>query len=957
MTGEGPMIDALFAQEGTRREAAGNSPFLLDDPGRVWEVAGGGVDVFAVEVAESEVRGARRYMFSVPEGGVLFGITPDAGFALLAVGAVGVHLLELPLDRLQDRGATELAPVVESFAEALGAAVAHYQRPRLHHLCRVGETTEVGAGERVGAAETVWVRAEEGVPLFAGLESLALPQGVYFPLTEGLWLEGEGPLQLAGVGATAALQHDAWAGLRALLELFVGWAADCMGRDARVEQERLRHKADADARVASGALAGLARLMEPDGAAAAAADAADPLLAACRLVGRTQGIEFLAPPARQRRAKDPLREIALVSKVRFRRVALRGAWWEQDNGPLLCSVTETHAWAVALPLPSGHYELVDPTDGSRRRIDAVLAGTLDPFGVMFYRSFPPGPLSLSDVFEFGLRDLKRDMGLVVLLGVAGGLLGMATPLVTGMLFSTVIPTADRGQLLELSLALVVAALAMAMFNLTRGFALLRIAGKSTAIMQAAVWDRLLGLPLPFFRDYSVGDLSNRANAVNALQTALNGSAVTAIMGALTSVFNLFLLFYYSATLAVVAVGLLLVSTAITGLLTWLSLSSTREVQDIDGKIASLMFQMIGGIAKLRVAAAERRAFAVWAGLFRRKKQLGFEAGTLQNYAEVFNGILPLCASMAIFATVAFAAPGQISTGSFIAFSAAFGAFLSAGIALSTTALELLQLVPVFEGAQPIFAAVPEADASKPDPGELFGRIEASHLSFRYREDGPLILDDVSFTAEPGEFVGFVGPSGSGKSTTLRLLLGFEAAESGAIYLDGQELDSVDITAVRRQMGVVLQSGRLTTGSVFSNIVGASALTRDDAWEAARMAGLDADIEQMPMGMDTVISEGGSTLSGGQRQRLLIARALVNKPRLLLFDEATSALDNRTQRIVSESLERLNATRIVIAHRLSTIQNADRIFVFERGRVVQSGTFETLQQEEGLFKRLVSRQLE
>jgi len=271
-------------------------------------------------------------------------------------------------------------------------------------------------------------------------------------------------------------------------------------------------------------------------------------------------------------------------------------------------------------------------------------------------------------------------------------------------------------------------------------------------------------------------------------------------------------------------------------------------------------------------------------------------------------------------------------------------------------MKVLTVIPLYEHAKPILQTMPEVDSAKSDPGVLSGEIEVHHAVFRYQQDGPPVLRDVSIHIKPGEFVAFVGPSGSGKSTLLRILLGFETLESGAVYYDGQELGGLNIQAVRRQIGVVLQSGRLTSGDIFTNIVGAAALGIDDAWEAAEMAGLAADVKAMPMGMHTVVSEGGTTLSGGQRQRLLIARALVQRPRILFFDEATSALDNRTQAIVSDSLARLNATRVVIAHRLSTIVHADCIYVVDAGRIVQAGTYEQLMAQEGRFAQLATREM-
>jgi ATP-binding cassette subfamily C protein len=299
---------------------------------------------------------------------------------------------------------------------------------------------------------------------------------------------------------------------------------------------------------------------------------------------------------------------------------------------------------------------------------------------------------------------------------------------------------------------------------------------------------------------------------------------------------------------------------------------------------------------------------------------------------------------------------SIRTGDFLAFLAAYGACQGALLATCVALLNTLSVIPLYEQAKPILVTRPEVDVVKTDPGTLTGDIEVQGVTFRYSSDGPPVLRCLSLHVRPGEFVAFVGPSGSGKSTILRLLLGFESAESGAIYYDGQELAGLDVSAVRRQIGVVLQNGRLLSGDIFSNIVGSAPLALDDAWAAARMAGFADDIQAMPMGMHTVVSEGGGTLSGGQRQRLMIARALVHRPRLLFFDEATSALDNRTQGIVSASLEQLQATRIVVAHRLSTIVSADRICVVERGQIVQNGRYEELIDQPGLFATLARRQI-
>jgi NHLM bacteriocin system ABC transporter ATP-binding protein len=471
-------------------------------------------------------------------------------------------------------------------------------------------------------------------------------------------------------------------------------------------------------------------------------------------------------------------------------------------------------------------------------------------------------------------------------------------------------------------------------------------------------DRLLALPVPFFRDYTVGDLASRARAVNMVRDLLGGVAATSIVNGAFATVYLGLLFWYSWKLALVAIGLVLLALTFTILFAMRAVRFQRQQQAVAGKISGLVFQLINGVGKLRVSGSEGRAFAVWCGRFREQKDLAYRAGVAQNVVMVFNSVLPLLAVGVLFGVAGWLSTSgeSMSTGQFVAFNSAFGTFFASAVALSGTLVSVLVAIPILERAEPILRTLPETSANQPDAGELTGRIEGTHLTFRYREDGPVILRDVSFQARPGEFIAFVGPSGSGKSTTLRMLLGFEKPETGAVYYDGQDLATVDISGVRAQIGVVLQSSRLTSGDVFQNIIGSAPLSLDDAWEAAEMAGLAEDIRAMPMQMHTVISEGGSTLSGGQRQRLLIARALARKPRIIFFDEATSALDNRTQEQVSLSLERTNATRIVIAHRLSTIRNADRIYVMDQGEVVQEGSFEELVQRPGMFAQLVRRQM-
>jgi len=516
--------------------------------------------------------------------------------------------------------------------------------------------------------------------------------------------------------------------------------------------------------------------------------------------------------------------------------------------------------------------------------------------------------------------------------------------------------------LQLGAAMFLTALANSAFKICQSIAVVRIESRLDYTLAAAIWDRLLDLPSGFFRQFGAGDLAERAAGVNAIRGVISRAGVGGILGAFSSVAYIILMATYNVQLTVVAIVISLVLVSITTIGNIRQLNYQRNESAQRGRITSLVLQLITGVAKVRVCAAESHAFRVWAQQFSVSKRTGFSIGQVQNVVGTFTSGFGVLSSLGIFATLYYiqtsvsSGPPPFTTGTFIAFNGAFAAFVTALQGLSDASLSLLKAVPTFERLKPILDTHPESDESKIAPGKLRGEITVSHLHFRYTPDMPWVIKDISFTIKPGEMVAFVGASGCGKSTLLRLLLGFEKPQSGSIAYDGQDLAALDIRAVRQQLGVVLQESRVLPTDIFRNIVGATAHTMDDAWEAARMAGLEADIKDMPMGMHTIVSEGGGTFSGGQRQRLLIARSLVNRPSMIFFDEATSALDNKTQAIVTESLDSLKATRIVIAHRLSTVVNADRIFYFEGGQIREQGTYQELMAERGAFAALAKRQI-
>jgi NHLM bacteriocin system ABC transporter ATP-binding protein len=445
--------------------------------------------------------------------------------------------------------------------------------------------------------------------------------------------------------------------------------------------------------------------------------------------------------------------------------------------------------------------------------------------------------------------------------------------------------------------------------------------------------------------------------ISAIRRILSGVSSVAVQAGTVAVVNLVLLLGYSVPLALAALAVLAVITVVfLGLGLW-QLRHQRALTELTNKLNNRAFQTLRGLPKLRVAGAEDFAYGAWATEFARSRELQRRVGRIRNLTTVCNAVyLPLC-MLGLFALLAGPARGALSASGFLTFASSLTMVLTSATQLTGSLLAVAAALPLFEQLRPVLDETPEVGGGSATPGALSGAIEVANLSFRYDEDAPLVLHDLSFRIEPGEFVAVVGASGCGKSTLLRLLVGFERPTTGAVCYDGQDLAGLDRAAVRRQLGVVLQDAQPFGGSILDCVRGTGSHTVEEVWEAVAMAGLAEDVKAMPMGLHTVLTDGGGTVSGGQRQRLMIAQALVRRPRILLFDEATSALDNETQGVVTAATRALRATRVVIAHRLSTVMDADRVLVLSQGRIVQQGTpAQLLADTDGLFRELVRRQL-
>jgi NHLM bacteriocin system ABC transporter ATP-binding protein len=793
-----------------------------------------------------------------------------------------------------------------------------------------------------------------------GLDPIIAAGGPPFPLTSGIWIEA-GPSGCSSVSSEAMPDGDLlW---RAIDQFHLG-VASCVRADMIRDRERqARRLVLRNELMTAQTIESFDRLsnvvVQRASHAEAVTDSSDPLLAACRMVAEAVHTPFAVSPhpARAQHGFSGVLEIARTARLRVRRTLLRGEWWKDDSGPLVAWYGEAQNPVALLRSGSRHYVMIDAPTGTQRLVDRSLAMELSPEAASFYPALPTRPLRFRDLLAFSFQQATGNFYRIAFAVIAIGLLSLVTPLITNVLINSVIPRSELDQLAFSALALAITSIAIASVQAMQGIAMLRVEGLMDWKLQAAVIDRMLRLPTSLFREYTVGDFVDRSMGIDASRRVFTGRALRSMVAGVFAWFSIGLMLYYDIRLGLIALLLTLVRAIWIVAVSAIRLYHENKYLGLQGKMSGFVLQLIAGVGKLRVADATARALVVWSRQFSTQKRNFLASQRASNALVILETAYPLIATLIIFAAATYLKSKLLEdVGGFLAFFAAFGQSMASIGALASGVSESLIAIPHITRLRPLISGEAELSDQRKSPGELSGTVELSRVNFRYTSDGPPVLENVSLRIAQGEFVAIVGPSGSGKSSLFRLLLGFEKPESGTVFLDGKAIDTLDISAVRRQLGVVLQNGKLASGSIYDNICGGVQLPLDQAWEAARLAGLDDDVKAMPMGMNTVIAEGVTTLSGGQRQRIMIARAIARRPRILLFDEATSALDNQSQAIVSNSLGNLNVTRIIIAHRLSTVRRADRIIVLVDGRVVQTGSYTELSSTPGTFASFAQRQL-
>ena len=656
------------------------------------------------------------------------------------------------------------------------------------------------------------------------------------------------------------------------------------------------------------------------------------------------------------RIKDPddqLDQCLKKSGLMRREILLEDGWYRDSYGPVLAYTRKEGIPAALLPDLLGGYTWVDE-HGARQKVSKNWKEIFQEEAYCFYRPLPMRTIGIPDLLVYLKRCISlQDILLMVITALICTMSGLLIPEITRILTGPVLASGKVNVLGGAAVFLICAAVSTQLLGIAQRLASNRIEIKTSLGVQAAMMMRILLLPASFFRQYSPGEMKSRAMSVSSLCALLMGMVMSTTLSSLTSLLYIAQIFRFAAALVIPSVLIVLVNVCISAISTFVQAGLDKKRMELSSKESGMSYAMITGIQKIRMAGAEKRMFARWLNLFSQGAQLSYNPPAFIKLNSVIFMAVSLCSNIILYFL---AVQNHLSPSTYFAFMAAYGALSGAFSALSSIALSAAQIRPILEMAEPFLKAEPEVSPEREYVSDISGRIDLEHVSFRYDHDSKMILNDISLHVKPGDYIAIVGRTGCGKSTLVRLLLGFEKPESGAVFYDGRDLSALDLSSLRRRIGTVMQNGELFSGDIFSNIaIASSHLSLEEAWQAAETAGIADDIRKMPMGMSTYVSEGTGGFSGGQKQRLMIARAIASKPKLLIFDEATSALDNITQKKVTDALDAMGCTRIVIGHRLSTIRHCSRILVMDQGKIIEDGTYEELIAKNGAFAELVERQ--
>ena len=964
-------LASLAVRSGSLVPCAGNLPIDMDDPQSIWFIEKGAVDLFLVERQGGVDQASPQHLFRAHSGRLLPGVVPQEGdttFGLVAKGLPDTVLWRLSIADLSVVPNTELAEHVDAWITDISTELSRDagHRPRPDTPVEPGKIFPEVGGTLSSRQGVVWVsQLSSGAGLFLGLidpvegDLHGEPAKGTVPLTPATWLTLMEKTKLS-IRSSESFAKEGLL-LSALANFHVtAFSHERLNRNlavadqANLERDRVTNRRS-DEEHARRRLFNLYDLpdeekVDVDGTA---------LFEVLKVIGEHEGIDFKWPAKSGVVDSAPtLGDVLDASGVRGRQVRLtwEERWWIGDSGAML-AFREADGQPVALlPGMLGHYRETEMVGRRGTRVTPERAKALDLDAWVFYQPLTSGKVGLRDLYQLVRKGLVADFLRFATAGLLGGLVILVPAVVVGFVVDEVIPTGEISLLYLATATLAAFALVGALLHILQGMALMRLEGRGASRLEAAFWDRLLRLPLSFLRRYPAGNLAMRGMTFQALRDAVRAVIANAVLSIVFLLPAFLLISYYDEVLGTVTAAFGFLSLVVTVVLGLQQISPYGQVMRTVHHMAGQLFQFINGISKLRIDDAEGTAFAVLARGYRDQKRAESKLGTLEDHLQAFGAALPLLAGATLFLMMMTPGREGIEIGDFLVIYLVFIVFQAAVARLGASFSAVVAIMPAFDQIRPFLSETPETSSEGELVESLGGEVVFDHITFRYDPEGPLILDDVTIRANPGEFVAIAGESGAGKSTIFRIALGLDHPSSGAVYYDGRDLKHLNLKQVRRKVGAVPQDLQLHPEDVWDNIVGdREGVTSDVAWTAAKAASVDRDIMRMPMGMLTCVGGGGLT-SGGESQRIVIAHALIEAPRVMLLDEATNWLDNDNQARVMDNLASLRSTRIVIAHRLSTLRQADRIYVMQAGKVVEVGTFETLMEVGGVFRDLVRRQV-
>lgn len=942
-------------------------------PGERFDVSGsdclyyvkeGWVDIFMVD-ANSEMSNLE-FFYRQASGEVFVGsqLRPKAPYKLVAKNCAETYVFRIPLDKLFPAINLDLLSMSKLIDAWVIKLTERITLPKLiGEFINIAEGSEilVEKGTKVSTARRVkWLLFKEIDGFFNSDDGIVANRYTgYFPLTRLTWMQASESGTVEVVATPALLdKHNVVDSLRHYNQVITDlYFIDAENRSL-FDSIILFDKLNDSVGNMNAAIDTLSKLALHVKAPEMHKNGTTPLFRAMSAVAKYQNIKIKHVQGNLSllTIREQMKEIIYQSGVGYRAVTLEDDWPYHEHGALLVFGAHNKPYAL-IPKSSKQYLIYDPISNEQRDLTDEDILSFNPNAISLYRSYNSKNLSVRNILHFCTFQNLKDILVLFIFSILIGLFALVTPLATQILFDDVIPYAEYNALVQIVITLFVATACTIAFELTRGYALLRLQAKIDYQLENALWLRILKLPLQVFRENSIGELLDRATGLLKITQLLSDSTIISLtINTIFSLISVLVMYYFSPKLTLFAVGYSLVMIGLYGFIAKKKIYHEEKHMARQGKITGILNEVIANISRVRSFGAETRVFYYWAKEYAKMRQNIFKSNFSGIFLKNISEIAPLLSLIIIYA-IFFLGEGntKLSAGEFLGFSVAFTQFSSTLFRFLDELTNVLKIVPLYKRIKLFYRTSPETSEESQILSQLSGGIEVHKLSFKYSEPEDYVLDDVSFKISPGSFVAVVGASGSGKSTLLRLLLGFEKASRGCIYYDQKEILTLDKEALRRKLGVVLQEDELFPGSIYTNLAAYSELTEKQAWELLAKVAMAEEVEEMPMRLQTMVTMSG-VFSGGQIQRLLIARALACRPKILLLDEATSALDNITQKTIMKTIYDMKITRFVIAHRLSTIRFADKIIVLKKGKIVETGTYDELLKMGGEFTRLAEHQL-